>query len=104
MKTAIVKLSLLSTAQGGRSLPIVHLRDFSCPVFFKNIPELAEHGYDCRILVKQYGREIHPGDIVQEIQIAFLSPDDVFSHIKKGVKFDLWESRKIGEGEVVAIV
>jgi hypothetical protein len=49
-------------------------------------------------------REIHPGETVQEIQIAFLSPDDVFSHIKKGAKFDLWESRKIGEGEVVAII
>jgi hypothetical protein len=61
---------------------------------------LAEHGYDCRLLVQHYGKEIYPGETVQEIQIAFLSANDVFSHIKKGAKFDLWESRKIGEGEI----
>ena len=103
MKTARVKLSLLPTDQGGRGLPIVPLRDFGCPVFFKDTPELSEHGYDCRLLVQQYGKEIHPGEKVQEIQIAFLSPNDVFPHIKNGTKFDLWESRKIGEGEVIAI-
>jgi hypothetical protein len=53
-------------------------------------------------MMRQYGKEIQPGDTVRDIEIKFLSPDEVLPHIRTGTKFDLWESGLIGEGEVVS--
>ena len=103
MKTVHASLTLLTTAEGGRHLPIMSVRDFSCPVFFEDVPALAKHGYDCRLLVGRLRSEIYLGETVQDIQIAFLSPDDVLPHIRSGTRFYLWEGRRIGVGEVTSV-
>ena len=65
MKTVLAKLQLLPTTKGGRSTPLVPARDFGCPVFFKDVPGLTEHGYDCRFLIRTFGKIIHPGETVR---------------------------------------
>lgn len=104
MKTILARITLISTVQGGRRSPITPLRDFGCPVFFKNIPELADHGYDCRLLVHEAGTEILPGGSEENVAMAFLSPEKVMPHIRVGTKFDLWEGKVIGAGEITAII
>ena len=103
MRTVLTRITLFPAAKGGRHSPIEHLRDFSCPIFFKNAPALTGHGYDCGFLVQGLGKGILPGETVQDVIIAFLSPDEVLPHIKVGIKFDLWEGGWIGEGEILAI-
>jgi hypothetical protein len=103
MKTVLAKLQLLPTTKGGRSTPLVPARDFGCPVFFKDVPGLTEHGYDCRFLIRTFGKIIHPGETVWNVPLAFLSPEEVLPHVKIGTKFALWESGWIGEGEITAI-
>ena len=97
------RITLRPSAQGGRSGPILPVRDFGCPVFFKDIPALAAHGYDCRLRVRQLGKAIDPGATAENVPIAFLSPAEVLPHLRVGTKFDLWEGRPIGEGEVTAL-
>jgi hypothetical protein len=104
MKTVLAKITLFTTAQGGRSSPILPLRDFGCPVFFKNAPALTAHAYDCRLLVREAGKEILPGETVKDICVVFLSPKEVLPNISVGTRFDLWEGKVIGEGEITGII
>lgn len=82
---------------------MVPVRFFGCPIFFKDIVELSDHGYDCRILVNKYGRDIHPGESVHNLDILFLSPDKVFKYIEVGAEFYLWEGGYIGDGVITSI-
>ncbi|MGO9314971.1 MAG: hypothetical protein ACLQBD_11055 [Syntrophobacteraceae bacterium] len=103
MKTVLTTITLFSMPRGGRISPIIPLRDFGCPVFFKNVSALSDHGYECRLLVRGLSKAIQPGETVHDVTIAFLSPEEVMPHIKVGTKFDLWEGGWIGEGEITAI-
>ena len=103
MKIAIAKIRLKSSEEGGKSLAIGQGGDFGCPVFFKDVAALSEHAYDCRLLLKRIGITIFPGQTVENVPIAFLSPEEVFQHLQVGVSFKLWESREIGEGEITEI-
>jgi hypothetical protein len=100
MKYIVAKIQLLSTDRGGRRQPLPSQR-FGCPVLFENLPALSGIGYDCRLMVDEWGEEIRPGDVVERIRIVFLSPDEVLPHMRPGVKFSLWEGRTIGFGEVL---
>ncbi len=103
MKIAIAKIRLKSTEEGGKILPVGLGYDYSCPVFFKDVAALSVHGYDCRLLIKRLGLTIAPGETVENVPLAFLSPEEVFQHLHVGVRFQLWERGEIGEGEITEI-
>jgi hypothetical protein len=103
MKIAFATIRLKATKEGGKSKPIGHGGDYSCPAFFKDVKALSEHGYDCRLLLQRLGKSIYPGDTVRNVPMAFLSPDEVFLHLRVGVRFKLWEGGEIGEGEITEI-
>ena len=103
MKIAMAKIRLKSSKEKGKSLAIGQGGDFGCPVFFKDVAALSEHGYDCRLLLKRTGITISPGETAENVPIAFLSSEEVFQHLQVGVRFKLWESREIGEGEITGI-
>ena len=103
MKIVLATITLFSTTNGGRVSPILPVRDFGCPIFFKNVPSLIGHGYDCRILMREVGKEILPGETAHGIGIVFLSPEEVLPNIRVGTTFNLWEGKPIGEGEIIAI-
>ncbi|GKS98992.1 hypothetical protein AVKW3434_06410 [Acidovorax sp. SUPP3434] len=102
MKRIFAKINLFSNIEGGRSQPIPAV-NFGCPVFFENIPELANHAYDCRLLMSEYGGSISPGDCAKSVPIIFLSQDEVLLYARVGTIFNLWEGKKIGVGEIVKI-
>jgi hypothetical protein len=102
MKRVIAKIEFIGSDDGGRAQPIPIL-NFGCPVFFEDIEPLSEHGYDCRILVPEYGRPIAPGDVVNELAMIFLSEEAVLPHLRMGSRFTLWEGKTIARGEVLRI-
>jgi hypothetical protein len=102
MMRVIARIALKGADEGGRRTPI-SVATYGCPVFFENIPELSAHGYDCRMLVSEFAKEIRPGTTVSEIALMFLSEDEVLPHMKPGVSFRLWEGKIIGSGTVVRI-
>ncbi|GKT01944.1 hypothetical protein AVKW3434_21165 [Acidovorax sp. SUPP3434] len=102
MKRIFARISLFSKINGGRAQAIPVL-NFGCPVFFENIPALSNHGYDCRLLMPEYGSSISPGETAEPIPMVFISQDEVLMHAKVGADFFLWEGRKIGVGEILKI-
>lgn len=100
MKTITARINLKATHEGGKKAAVGQGGDYSCPVFFPDIPDLASHGYDCRLLLGRDRRSIQPGDTAEGILLAFLSPHEVLPHINVGTRFVLWESGPIGEGVV----
>ncbi|WP_157758565.1 hypothetical protein [Cystobacter fuscus] len=102
MKRFIANIRLSRTEEGGRSQPIPP-RTFGCPVFFENVPELQSHGYDCRMLLAEYGEPVPPGGAVDEVALLFLAADEILSYLRPGVRFSLWEGKTIGSGIVVRI-
>lgn len=102
MKKAFATITLFDRKDGGRRVAIP-VTQFKCPLFFKGIKELSDHGYDCRMLVNEYGKEIKPGESANNVQIIFLSSDEVFSYIKEGTEFDIWEMGIIGNGIIKSI-
>lgn len=102
MKRVIATIHLIRTEEGGRKQPLPP-KIFGCPVFFENVPELQEHGYDCRFLLAEHAEPISPGRTVDGIALLFLSPDEVLPHMKPGVRFSLWEGKTIGSGTVIRV-
>ncbi len=102
MRHVIAKVHFLSNDEGGRAQTIP-LMNFGCPVFFDNVPDLSAHGYDCRLLIPEYGSPISPGDTVEQLGLIFLSPEDVLPYLRKGVRFTLWEGKAIAKGEITRI-
>lgn len=100
MHRVIANIKFLRADEGGRtqSVPVM---DFGCPVFFVDVSKLAEHGYDARLLVREYGRPIAPGDSVEGIGLVFLSPEEVLPNIIPGNRFTLWEGKTIARGTIV---
>lgn len=103
MRTATAQIRLKPTSEGGKGVAIGNGGDFACPVYFEDVAELSAHAYDCRLLLHASGATIAPGGFERDIEIAFLSPDEVFPHLKVGVRFRLWEGRDIGEGEITSV-
>jgi hypothetical protein len=97
-----VRITLLRTDQGGRTQALPAGR-FGCPVFFEGIPELADSGYDCRLVVPDRDTTVAPGESADDIEALFLSPEVVLPHLRPGVRFTLWEGKTIGKGEVVSV-
>lgn len=100
MNRFFARIALFGAADGGRSQAIP-IMNFGCPAFFQNVPALASHGYDCRLLLPEYGQPISPGEIAERVPMIFLSADEVGTYLKPGVKFTLWEGRTIAEGEIL---
>ncbi len=103
MKIAMAKIQLKSTEEGGKISPVGLGDNYGCPVFFKDVAALSNHGWECRLLLKRLKRTIAPGETAENVAVAFLSPDEVFQHLRVGMRFKLWEGGEIGEGEITGI-
>ena len=97
------RISLKKTEDGGRTATIPAIRDYRCTIFFQNEPGFEEHGYDCRLLLTQIGRDIAPGETLERVPAKFLCPETVLPHLRIGTSFQLWEGKIIGYGEVLSI-
>ena len=102
MKEIIVDIQFFSAALSRRRQNIPAIQ-FNCSLVFIDIPELASHGYDCRIFFDKYGKEVILGDYVENISVAFLSPDEVFPYIKIGTQFYIWNGGNIAQGIITKI-
>lgn len=100
----LANITLIPTHEGGREKPIKVPRGlrFTCPVFFTNVPELMEHGYDCTILF-DIGKPFYPGDSVDKIPLIFTFDMDVRPWLFVGAMFRLWDGRDIGNGVIVEL-
>lgn len=103
MKYVTARVCLMAPEQGGKQHPIGNGGDYACPVFFLDSPELSAHGYDCRLLLSRNERTISPGETASDVPLAFLSSNEVLAHVRVGMRFTLWESGVIGEGEITAL-
>lgn len=98
----IADIFFLPTADGGRTVPIPFDK-FGCPVYFKDIRQLSGHAYDCRMKFKKTDKQVFPGDRVGNVEVIFLSQQEVLSNISVGAEFSLWEGKTIGYGVVSEI-
>jgi hypothetical protein len=103
MKEIRATIRLKATEEYGKTRSIGNGGDYSCPVFFLDVPELSGHGYDCRLLLGPDGWTIAAGETAQNVPLAFLSPHEVIAHVTIGTRFTLWEAGTIGEGEITAL-
>ena len=99
----MARIRLKRTEEGGKSLAIGNGGDYGCPVFFRDVEALSAHGWECRLLLSQVDVTIEPGDTVENTPLAFLSPEEVFEHLRVGDCFQLWEMGGIGEGVITTI-
>lgn len=97
-----VKIKLYETNEGGRKVSIPNMK-FSCPVFFEELDSLSAHGYDCRLRFDKFSNPIRPGETVDDVEINFLSEDELFPFLKRGLQFKIWEAGFIGEGIITKV-
>jgi hypothetical protein len=90
---ALVRIRLLPTDAGGRQGPTPD-RWFGCIFAYQG------EMYDCRLILEESG-SLFPGSEAI-VPIQFLNPG-VVSYLRQGSRFELWEGKIIGEGEVVRI-
>lgn len=102
MRKVYVTIHLHSTEDGGRRGPIP-LIPFRCLLLFKNIDELSHYPYDCRIFFNEGKRGICPGETMENVPVAFLSPDKIFPYISIGTKFNIRDGKIVGDGIITAI-
>lgn len=103
MNRLIADIRFFPASESGRKGDIPAIR-YGCPVFFESVEALSSHGYDCRILFDELGRGAFFGETVHAVPMIFLSPDEVFHHVRVGTTFRLWEGGFIAQGVVVGIL
>jgi hypothetical protein len=89
----LARIHFYKTEDGGRGLPLPSDK-LHC------LFEIGREMYDCRLPIKFEGKEICLGDIV-DFPIHFLRPELVIEKIRAGARFNLYDGRKIAEGEVL---
>jgi len=62
---------------------------------------IGDRKFDCRMLFQERGGLV-PGETAM-VPIKFLDPDNAVPFFFLGADFDVWELRKIGEGEVISV-
>ena len=88
---AIIRITFLTEAQGGRSKPIDAER-YGCPILVRG------QALDCRFVLPGKTR-FDPG-VWHEIGVAFLNPSLAQQLLEEGVPIQLWEGKVIAEGVV----
>lgn len=88
---AVLDISMLSTAEGGRSGP-------TPPMQFGCIFELQGDYYDCRLDLSEVG-PLSPGQRAT-VPVAFLHPEDVLPRLRTGDFCSLREARVIATARV----
>ena len=99
MKEIFANIIFYKTEDGGRKSDLPNMR-YNCPLFFEDVEALSSNGYDCRLLLNQLNEPINLGDTINDVQVLFLSEQEILPHIKIGTKFKIWESGYIGEGVI----
>jgi len=90
----LAKVTFYSTEIGGRKGVTPH-DIFGCPLEFDN------EYFDARFDLTESG-EVKPGTTVN-LPVKFLNKELVKQKLSVGVKFKLWESGTIGEGEILEV-
>lgn len=91
----IARVRLFPPQHGGRKTP-------TAPDIFRCIFEFAGEGFDCALLLNEIGA-LAPGQEAT-IPIVFLFSEYLKGRLVSGSKFRLWESRYIGEGEILTVI
>lgn len=102
MRKVYVTIKMYDAEHGGRRVPIPPVQ-FGCLLLFKNINELSTYPYDCRMFFNECKKEIKPGEQIDNIPVAFLSPCKIFPHISIGTEFYIRDGGVIGEGVITSI-
>lgn len=92
---AIIRVSFLTEAQGGRSEPIDAER-YGCPILVRG------QALDCRFVLP--GRIRLDAGIWHEIGVAFLNPVLAQQLLDEGEPIQLWEGKVIAEGVVKSLL
>ncbi len=91
---AIVRLRFLTSAEGGRSTG-VRGPFYNCPLI------VGGSAFDCRMLLNEHDFKL--GN-TYEVGVKFLDSERALQALPIGTKFAIWEGRKVGSGEVVALL
>lgn len=102
MKKIHVTIKMYDTENGGRRVPIPPVQ-FGCLLLFKNITELSAYPYDCRMYFNECKKGIKPGEQMDNIPAAFLSPCKIFPYISVGTEFYIRDGKIIGDGIITSI-
>jgi len=94
----IARIYLYPTEQGGKKQNMMPPW-FGCPL---KIDGVDDSYHDCRILLDAAG-QVAPGQTVIA-PVAFLAPELFQDKLHVGLKFKLWETRFIGEGEITEVL
>jgi len=91
--SAKIRIRFLSEAEGGRKSPITAKR-FTCPMLVDN------EYFDCSLILDGISF-----DIGQEydVNVVFLSPDQIKKHIFPGKEVVFWDLREIANGTVLDV-
>lgn len=89
----IISVRFLLTSEGGRETP-VQGKSYSCPLF------IAGEGFDCRLLLD--GKSLDLG-VVYDVPVKFLYREKALAKVKIGKDIQLWEGRRIAQGQVTKI-
>jgi hypothetical protein len=93
----IAKIYLYPTDRGGKKVAISD--GYGCPLKFDGIEDSL---HDCRISLDS-GLKLAPGETA-EVPMSFLCRELFDDKLRAGLKFQLWEERPIGEGEVIKVL
>lgn len=97
---AIVRISLLPTAEGGRKSAIPSIV-YVCPIFFG---EQRKEANDCAFFLNEIDGKLEPGGVPVVVPVTFLALELVAAKLHPGARFTLWEGRVIGEAEVLEVM
>lgn len=96
MPDVTARIHLYSKDQGGTPNQIS--LGFRCPLRFEGNDETF---HDCRLFLEP-NRRYSAGEVFT-VAVSFLCRELVENQLKEGAKFKLWDSRFIGEGEVLRV-
>jgi len=54
-------------------------------------------------LLSRNDRTLFPGETASDVPLVLLSSNEVLAHVRVVMRFTLWESGVIGEGEIPAL-
>lgn len=95
-------IKLLNKENDGRASPIPPVQ-FRCLLLFAGVKELSAYPYDCRIFFEECAKGVDPGEEIDNVPIAFLSPEKIFPYIQVGTRFTIRDGKIIGDGVITSI-
>jgi hypothetical protein len=102
MRKVYAFIELFDEENDGRATPIPPIQ-FRCLLLFEGIKDLSAYPYDCRMFFNERAKGIKPGEVMEDVPIAFLSPEKIFPYINIGTKFLIRDGKIIGNGVITSM-